>query len=339
MFSRTTGGSPALAPTPRRADARCPTRRRSSTGSSRPPTRRCPAEEQLRRTLRSVQGQMYDEVVRRGWFRGSPQQQRRAWQGLGTGLVVARRGVGLVPRLPQRRHRPGRRDGLASRPGRARRRPGGRRPDRPAPRQADGRRAPLRECGAGAVATVSAVPRRRPRRARSSSRRRQDIFSRYLPYAIVFGVADRWAGTSGGRRGGRRGGALARRPRAGTAAPAAASAVRHRHGMDSFSTTAAGTFVSTPGVVRRERVRRRGLLRRWRRRRRRRLLVSDRRVAGRQPTTRSRSPPSTCCWPADRQPLDGAGDRRGDRGLHLHGLDRGHGRPGRRPCRPRRPPA
>src|SRR6185295_19087769 len=23
----------------------------------------------------------------------------------------------------------------------------------------------------------------------------QDIFSRYLPYAIVFGVADRWAGT------------------------------------------------------------------------------------------------------------------------------------------------
>ena len=39
-------------------------------------------------TLRSAQAQMYAEVTHRGWFRDSPQQQRRVWQGIGTGLVV-----------------------------------------------------------------------------------------------------------------------------------------------------------------------------------------------------------------------------------------------------------
>jgi uncharacterized membrane protein len=77
----------------------------------------------------------------------------------------------------------------------------------------------------------------------------QDIFSRYLPYAIVFGVADRWARVFN------------------EVAEAAAAAGRSLDvptwyvfsgggfggfsgiatGMDSFSTTAAGTFTSTPG--------------------------------------------------------------------------------------------
>ena len=61
-------------------------------------------------TLRSAQAQMYAEVTHRGWFRESPEQQRRVWQGIGTGLVVLGPGLGVGPRFPQRRHRPGRRD-------------------------------------------------------------------------------------------------------------------------------------------------------------------------------------------------------------------------------------
>ena len=38
-------------------------------------------------TLSRVQSLMYDEVVRRGWFRRSPQAQRGAWTTLG-GLLV-----------------------------------------------------------------------------------------------------------------------------------------------------------------------------------------------------------------------------------------------------------
>jgi uncharacterized membrane protein len=78
----------------------------------------------------------------------------------------------------------------------------------------------------------------------------QDIFSRYLPYAIVFGVADRWASTFS---------------EVAEAATAAGQSIGMpgwyifagsggfgnfggiASGMDSFSTMASGTFTSTPG--------------------------------------------------------------------------------------------
>ena len=60
--------------------------------------------------------------------------------------------------------------------------------------------------------------------------------------------------------------------------------------------------------------------------RRRRAQREPRRSAGRG--RRTRSPPSTCWVPARASALDGAGDRGGDRGLHLHRLDGGHGRAG-----------
>ena len=41
-------------------------------------------------------------------------------------------------------------------------------------------------------------------------------------------------------------------------------------------------------------------------------------------TTRMRSPPSTCWWPPMASALDGAADRGGDVGLHLHRLDGRH---------------
>jgi uncharacterized membrane protein len=75
----------------------------------------------------------------------------------------------------------------------------------------------------------------------------QSVFSRYLPYAIVFGVAEKWADTF-------------------EQVAAAAAAAGHpvvmptwyigdgfgsfsnlASGMDSFATTAGGTFTSTPG--------------------------------------------------------------------------------------------
>jgi uncharacterized membrane protein YgcG len=200
-------------------------------------------------TLRSAQSQMYAEVTHRGWFRDSPQQQRRVWQGIGTGLVVL--GVasgwflgfrsagtdqvggislgipsgivlaaglviaGLVVRLLGKR--------MAS-------------------RTADGSAVLAQSLGFKQYLVTAEANQIRFEEA-------QDIFSRYLPYAIVFGVADRWARVFN------------------EVAEAAAAAGRSLDvptwyvfsgggfggfsgiatGMDSFSTTAAGTFTSTPG--------------------------------------------------------------------------------------------
>ena len=78
----------------------------------------------------------------------------------------------------------------------------------------------------------------------------QDIFSRYLPYAIVFGVADRWAGifsqvaeaaTAAGQSIGMPGWYVF----AGSGGFGDFSGIAS--GVDSFSTTASGTFTSTPG--------------------------------------------------------------------------------------------
>src|SRR4051812_34549 len=200
-------------------------------------------------TLRSAQAQIYAEVTHRGWFRDSPQQQRRVWQGVGTGLVVL--GVasgwflgfrsagtdevggislgipsgivlaaglvvaGLVVRLLGKR--------MAS-------------------RTADGSAVLAQSLGFKQYLVTAEANQIRFEEA-------QAIFSRYLPYAIVFGVADRWARVFN------------------EVAEAAAAAGRSLDvptwyafsgggfggfsgiatGMDSFSTTAAGTFTSTPG--------------------------------------------------------------------------------------------
>jgi uncharacterized membrane protein len=75
----------------------------------------------------------------------------------------------------------------------------------------------------------------------------QDIFSRYLPYAIVFGVASQWASTF---------------ERVAASAAAAGHVITPpfwylgggygsfgglADSMDSFASTAGGTFASTPG--------------------------------------------------------------------------------------------
>ena len=200
-------------------------------------------------TLASAKTQMYAEVTHRGWFRESPEQQRRMWRGIGTGLVLVGlasgwflgfRSVGtdqvggvslgvpsgfvqaaglvvagLVVRLLGKRM---------------------------AARTADGSAVLAQSLGFKQYLVTAEAGQIRFEEA-------QDIFSRYLPYAIVFGVADRWARVFN------------------EVAEAAAAAGRSldvptwyvfsgggfggfpgiASGMDSFSTTAAGTFTSTPG--------------------------------------------------------------------------------------------
>jgi uncharacterized membrane protein len=79
----------------------------------------------------------------------------------------------------------------------------------------------------------------------------QDIFSHYLPYAIVFGVADRWAGTfsrvaESATLAGRSIGIPAWYIFSGSGGYGDYSGIAS--GMDSFSTSASGTFTSTPAA-------------------------------------------------------------------------------------------
>ncbi|MEI2779178.1 MAG: DUF2207 domain-containing protein [Tetrasphaera sp.] len=197
-------------------------------------------------TLARVKGAMYAEVVRRGWFRQSPQSQRNTWTGLGNGVAVIGffaifflRGsggnpisgmplsgatilgaglivAGLLIRVMGRRM---------------------------AARTADGSAVLAQALGFRQYLVTAEANQIRFEEA-------QQIFSRYLPYAIVFGVADKWAHTF-----------------EEVAAAAAAAGVTIpppiwyygptwgsggffdsvASGADSFSTQAAGTFISTPG--------------------------------------------------------------------------------------------
>ena len=130
--------------------------------------------------LKATQSRLYDDVTARGWFRGNPQSVRNGFRVLGGGLCVLAFAVlflgglasinlsvlaagvfvgGLVVLL------------LA-----------GRMPARTAAgsavlAQAEGFRLYLTTAEADQIRFEEG----------------QDLFSRYLPYAIVFGVADRWA--------------------------------------------------------------------------------------------------------------------------------------------------
>jgi Predicted membrane protein (DUF2207) C-terminal domain/Predicted membrane protein (DUF2207) N-terminal domain len=149
----------------------------------------------FRTTLNLAIRQMYTEVVDRGWFRRSPQTQRAGWQALGflligagivscfylgvithaidqtagigigipSGVVL---GLGLIVA------------GLIFR--------------------ILGKRMAAKTAAGSAVYAQSLGFRKYLETAEAGQIRFEEasaIFSRYLPYAIVFGVADRWAGT------------------------------------------------------------------------------------------------------------------------------------------------
>ncbi|HEU4331088.1 MAG TPA: DUF2207 domain-containing protein [Lapillicoccus sp.] len=146
-------------------------------------------------TLNLAIRQMYTEVVERGWFRRSPQRQRQGWQALGFLLIGAGAvscfylgvvtsaidktggfgigipsgvvlGIGLIVA------------GLIFR--------------------ILGKRMAAKTGAGSAVYAQSLGFRKYLETAEADQIRFEEasaIFSRYLPYAIVFGVADRWAGT------------------------------------------------------------------------------------------------------------------------------------------------
>jgi len=202
-------------------------------------------------TLTTVESQMYAEVTARGWFRKSPNQVRRGWTRLamfaafagfgafvwlggmgqeiesaggpslaispgvvlGVGLFVA---AGIIYLLGQR---------MAS-------------------RTAVGSAVLAQSMGFKEYLVSEEARQIRLEEA-------QDIFSHYLPYAIVFGVADRWAGTfsqvaESANLAGRPIGIPAWYIFSGSGGYGDYSGIAH--GMDSFSTSASGTFTSTPAA-------------------------------------------------------------------------------------------
>jgi hypothetical protein len=201
-------------------------------------------------TLTIVQSQMYSEVTDRGWFRKSPQQVRGGWAVLGTILV----GVGLASGwfLGFQSIATDRVGGVAF----------------VIPSGVVlaagllvagaivyllGKRMAAKTAAGSAVLAQSLGFKQYLVTAEARQIRfeeAQDIFSRYLPYAIVFGVADRWAGTFS---------------EVAEAATTAGQSIGMpgwyifsgsggfgnfggiASGMDSFSTMASGTFTSTPG--------------------------------------------------------------------------------------------
>ncbi|WP_347354032.1 DUF2207 domain-containing protein [Intrasporangium sp.] len=195
-------------------------------------------------TLKRIQSMLYREVVQRGWFHRSPQSQRAAWQALGIVLAVSGGlvlfygrslvagllgggftgglvlGIGLVAS-----------GGIVLLVGRGM---AARTPEGSAVlAQSLGFKEYLVTAEAGQIAFEEA----------------SNIFSRYLPFAVVFGVADRWART------------FAEVARAAEAADQALvmptwyvwsggafpDFTSIADGVAGFSTTSTGTFTSTPG--------------------------------------------------------------------------------------------
>jgi len=201
-------------------------------------------------TLTTVQSQMYAEVTRRGWFRKSPDQVRRAWTALG--FVVM--GAGLVSGwfLGVQSAETDRIGGLSFGI------PSGivlavglliaggivfLLGQRMAAKTAAGSAVLAQSLGFKQYLVTAEARQIRFEEA-------QDIFSRYLPYAIVYGVADRWAGTfsevaeaatAAGQSIGMPGWYIF----AGSGGFGDFSGIAS--GVDSFSTMASGTFTSTPG--------------------------------------------------------------------------------------------
>ncbi len=197
-------------------------------------------------TLERVRMGMYRQVVTEGWYRDSPEKVRSRWSALGWLLVAAGAGAFVVPVMVGGSF-------------------GG----------ALGLTTALFAAAAGilvAGVVVLTFARRMPARtARGSAMLAQAkgfeqylataeasqirfeeaerIFSRYLPYAIVFGLSERWGKTFEDVR------ALADEQGFTIGIPAwyvfhgtqsALNFMALADGIDSFATTAAGTFLSVP---------------------------------------------------------------------------------------------
>lgn len=195
-------------------------------------------------TLKTVQGEMYREVVTRGWFRSSPQAQRSAWQGLGILLAVLGGfllfyGQGAISAVLGGRFS----GGLALGAGLLLAGGityvlGG----KMAARTGEGSAVLAQSLGFKEYLTTAEA-------GQIEFEEASNVFSRYLPYAVVFGVADRWAKTFADvAKAAEAAGQSLVMPTwyiwSGNAFPDFTGIA---NGVDSFSTTSTGTFTSTPG--------------------------------------------------------------------------------------------
>jgi len=129
--------------------------------------------------LRKIQDALYDDAVKRRWFAGRPDKIRKRWHGAGIALLIV--GIGLTWLAAAKTHL-----GLI----------------------------PIPIALAGIVLTWAArwMPRRTPKGTglvrrvlgfrnyietaeahEARFQERENIFSRYLPFAIVFGCTEKWA--------------------------------------------------------------------------------------------------------------------------------------------------
>ena len=136
-------------------------------------------------SMAKVQDGLYDHVTESGWFRANPKSVRTAWHAAGIVLVVARRHPRRSSRSPPVLSVAGHRAGAH-------------RASRSSASVVTilGNAAPARTDDGTAVLAQSLGFRRYLATAEANQLRfeeGEDIFSRYLPYAIVFGLADRWA--------------------------------------------------------------------------------------------------------------------------------------------------
>lgn len=197
VFSRTDWQLTALTPDPAAVGPLRPYEQALLNGlfESGSPVLLSQLKNHFAQTLGSVKNLMYDEVLQRHWFRRSPDSQRGAWRALGFLLVGA--GAVLAFFYGNSSHRSTDLAAGLSLPigsgwvlglgivlaGVVVLVLGG----RMAAKTAEG----------SAVLAQSLGFRRYLETAEANQIRweeAQEIFSRFLPYAIVFGVADRWAG-------------------------------------------------------------------------------------------------------------------------------------------------
>jgi uncharacterized membrane protein YgcG len=182
--------------------------------------------------LKATQNELYREVTGRGWFRGNPQSVRSTYRALGIGLMVIGfamvwlGGLAVVNLLPIS-----------------------------AAVFVSGlvvlvlaNRMPARTAAGSAVLMQARGFQRYLETAEASQIRfeeGQDVFSRYLPYAIIFGVGERWAAIFDELA--RQGGAVSQ-PGWYVGHTPTWSYLALGNSMNSFETTSNSALVSTPSA-------------------------------------------------------------------------------------------
>jgi uncharacterized protein (TIGR04222 family) len=178
--------------------------------------------------LHEVQGQLYDDAMEHGWFVHRPDRVRGFWVAMG--VLASLVGIGVLVLLAIKTH-----VALLG--------------------------VPVALAGLVLLAGAHWMPRRTAKgygvlqRARGFKRfidesekerarfaERRNLFSEYLPYAVVFGATEKWARAFAGLDG--------ELPDAGGwyVSPYPFTVAAFASSIDGFTTTTAGTIASTPGT-------------------------------------------------------------------------------------------